>query len=195
MIAPGLCQCGCGERTSMVKKTETLLGLVKGQPNRFVSGHGNRGRVHLARRITLSANATIFCSCGCGRLTKVPRKTNKSNGDVQGQPRRFVHGHFFRTINLSGSDAPGWRGGIRKHGGYVYLHRPTHPNADPDGYVAEHVVIASRVLGRPMKRGEHVHHANCVRDDNRNPNLVICSASFHRILHARMERMGIKPCS
>lgn len=195
MSATGLCQCGCGERTSMVKKTETAFGRVKGQPNRFVTGHANRGRIHLSRRTTVPTNITVFCSCGCGQLTKVPRKSSGKTGDVKGVPRTFLHGHFFHTINLKGQSSPSWKGGTRKHLGYVYVHQPEHPNADTEGYVAEHVLIASRVLGRPMKRGEHIHHANCVRDDNRNSNLVICSASFHRILHARMERMGIRPCA
>ncbi|MFZ3014346.1 MAG: hypothetical protein WA045_11635, partial [Nitrospira sp.] len=192
MIESGLCQCGCGEKTAIAKKTVTRLGQVKGQPYRFIYSHINRGRAFLSRRVKVPANTTVFCGCGCGQLTKVPRKSNGATGDVKGKPRTFLHGHFFHTINLKGADSPGWRGGVRQHLGYVYLYCPDHPNADTEGYVAEHVMIASRVLGRPMKRGEHVHHANCVRSDNKNSNFVICSASFHRILHARMERMGLK---
>ena len=38
MLRP-LCECGCGKRASLVKKTNRRLGHVKGQPLRFVSGH------------------------------------------------------------------------------------------------------------------------------------------------------------
>lgn len=47
-IEPGYCQCGCGEKTSIAKKTRPQLGHVEGRPVRYRSGHGTRGRVHRA---------------------------------------------------------------------------------------------------------------------------------------------------
>ncbi len=41
-IEPGLCQCGCGQRTSIVKETNRRLGLIAGQPYRFIRGHRAR---------------------------------------------------------------------------------------------------------------------------------------------------------
>ena len=38
-IPVGLCQCGCGRETSFYHKTDPRRGAVKGQPQRFVSGH------------------------------------------------------------------------------------------------------------------------------------------------------------
>lgn len=35
----GLCECGCGEETSISYKTRTCLGHIKGQPVRFILGH------------------------------------------------------------------------------------------------------------------------------------------------------------
>ena len=189
-IEVGFCQCGCGERAPIAGKAYIKRGVRAGEPFRFISGHQNRGRVHLHRRIPVLPNTTVFCACGCGKLTKVAKKTIRAVGDIKGQPRRFLRGHFFHTINGAGAESPAWKGGIRKHGGYIYFHLPEHPNADTDGYVAEHVVLAVKALGRPLKQGEHVHHANCVRDDNTPGNLVVCSAAFHRDLHYRLACMN-----
>lgn len=41
-IPPGLCQCGCGERTTLVTESNSRLGRFKGQPNRYVAGHKGR---------------------------------------------------------------------------------------------------------------------------------------------------------
>lgn len=57
--------------------------------------------------------------------------------------------------------------------GYRVLYRPDHPNANVRGYVFEHRVVMSGVLGRPLFPDETVHHRNGVRDDNRPDNLEL----------------------
>jgi hypothetical protein len=44
------------------------------------------------------------------------------------------------------------------------------------GAVFESVLIAEKVLGKPLPEGAHVHHVNEIKDDNRNSNLVICQS-------------------
>lgn len=70
-----------------------------------------------------------------------------------------------------------WKGGRYYRGGYLMIKDSDHPNADGKGYVAEHVKVMSQHLGRPLVKGENVHHKNGVRDDNRLKNLEIWSTS------------------
>lgn len=39
----GFCQCGCGEKTEICKRTSTRQGYAKGHPKKFISGHAIRG--------------------------------------------------------------------------------------------------------------------------------------------------------
>ena len=48
------------------------------------------------------------------------------------------------------------------------------------GYVAEHRLIMSNHLKRPLKREENVHHRNRIREDNRLENLQIVTTNTHR---------------
>jgi hypothetical protein len=43
-VPPGFCQCGCGARTAIAKKTDARHGDIKGAPRRFLNGHYSRGR-------------------------------------------------------------------------------------------------------------------------------------------------------
>ena len=37
-----LCQCGCGQPTSIAKRTRSSRGQIKGSPLRFINGHNSR---------------------------------------------------------------------------------------------------------------------------------------------------------
>src|SRR3990167_2244306 len=39
----GLCECGCGAKTAIANGTDHRYGSVRGQPRRFIKGHGKRG--------------------------------------------------------------------------------------------------------------------------------------------------------
>lgn len=39
-----LCTCGCGGFTSICKYTDKRRGEIKGEPNRFIQGHNNKGK-------------------------------------------------------------------------------------------------------------------------------------------------------
>jgi HNH endonuclease len=65
------------------------------------------------------------------------------------------------------------KGWYKASNGYIYIWEPGHPNANRNGYVAEHAKVMAMVLGRPLLPGEEVHHRNRKRDDNRPENLEL----------------------
>lgn len=75
--------------------------------------------------------------------------------------------HLTKTLSLSGYD--------RTHNdqGYARVVIPGHPNADSRGLILEHRAVMVQMLGRPLTKGENVHHKNGVRDDNRPENLEL----------------------
>jgi len=101
-------------------------------------------------------------SCGCERTKKL-KEVNSSR---------------------SGNKHHMWKGGrhVTKTG-YVILNRPEHPNSNR-GRVAEHVVVMTKILGRPLYKGETVHHKNGIRSDNRPENLEL-----HASAHGRGQRI------
>ena len=82
-----------------------------------------------------------------------------------------------KKMALVGENSPFWRGGRQERNGYVELNMPSHPNANNSGRVFEHTVVMSKHLGRPLAKGENVHHKNGVRNDNRIENLELWSTS------------------
>ena len=70
----------------------------------------------------------------------------------------------------------------------VLLYKPKHPRASSVGLVREHIVIAEKVLGKPLPPKAEIHHVDSNCSNNKNSNLVICeNHSYHFLLHKRIE--------
>lgn len=50
MQGKGYCECGCGRKTPIAWRNDITRGAIKGEPRRFVRGHGNRKRVLYVER-------------------------------------------------------------------------------------------------------------------------------------------------
>jgi len=92
--------------------------------------------------------------------------------------KQFKHGHR-------------WRGGrtISSHG-YALIRIPCHPRAMKNGYVYEHILVAEKILGRSLKKGEIIHHIDENRQNNDPENIAIKKTIAHH--KAEHRRVGSK---
>lgn len=85
------------------------------------------------------------------------------------------------AIGNSGEKNPSWKGGrFKRADGYVLVWNPECKNSRSHGYVLEHRLVMSKILGRPLKKTEIVHHINGKRGDNSPGNLYLETRGTHK---------------
>jgi hypothetical protein len=146
-----------------------------------------------------------YCQCGCGKKTKLAPYSSKRIGWIKGKPIRFIHGHnapfrgyvitektkqkisqSIKKLFKDPQNTPSWKGGIINKNGYIFIMDKGNPNSDKNGYVKRCVLIAQKILNRPLKSNELVHHINGIRNDDSYNNLLICTISYHKSLEAKI---------
>lgn len=65
----------------------------------------------------------------------------------------------------------------------VSVYIPEHPRARANGHVYEHILVAERLLGRPLKPGEVVHHKDSDSSNNADDNLMVFRSQGEHIRH------------
>lgn len=76
---------------------------------------------------------------------------------------------------------------LKAHG-YVYVYVPGHPRANRSGYVAEHIVVMEREIGRSISESEQIHHVDRDRSNNDPRNLVLCAGAAEHGAAAEIDR-------
>lgn len=135
--------------------------------------------LHCSQQV-FSKNNANFCNPRCYRqwwqnqLKNTNPNSYRKRLDSQNKRRREkVRIRRGLDLNHPSLLAPQHGKGWKMKDGYKQLLIKDHPNAAKNGYVMEHVVVMSEILGRPLLKGEKVHHKNGIRDDNRPENLEL----------------------
>ena len=95
---------------------------------------------------------------------------------------RGVCNRHYKRLRKYGTTAP-------QRSEYGYLAPDGYRYVTVDGEkVLEHRAVMARVLGRPLRSDEHVHHRDGDKLHNVPENLVLTTASDHRRLHVKYYR-------
>lgn len=73
---------------------------------------------------------------------------------------------------------------------YEYFMDRNHPLADGYGKVYMHRHVTSVKMGRWLKRSEHAHHINEIRDDNNPNNIEVLLSGEHARKHHELNEIG-----
>jgi len=85
---------------------------------------------------------------------------------------------------------PAKNGSISSHGYLQTYVGKQHHLADIRGYAYVHRLVAEVKMGRRLKPGELVHHANGIRLDNTEQNIqILRSIAAHKASHPRAARL------
>jgi len=120
-----------------------------------------------------------FCSAECA--TKFNVRMNEAKAKLKAMGKTINDPALKYNDNYVGKK--GYRTDPK---GYVSIYNPDHANAMCNGFVAEHRLVMSDHIGRPLTDEEEVHHIDHDPDNNNIDNLVLCADhAQHGLLHRK----------
>jgi len=137
------------------------------------------------------ASGRRFCSWSCRDIGGTKPKTIIECGNCgksfSAPPHRKDQKYCSNACRFEGDKTVGRGLSSQDEDGYIVVYWPSHPRSNKNGYIREHRIVAEEKYGRPLTRGEHVHHLNGIRNDNRPENLVVMAARDHMVLTRKEE--------
>lgn len=122
----------------------------------------------------MSASVRLVFACLCAMLFVLV------SACAEGERREAEMG-----IVRPGERNPNWRGGrsVASNGYVIVRVGVGHRLADVRGYAYEHRVVAEQKIGRPLVKGEHVHHVDGNKQNNAPENLEVLTHAEHAVEH------------
>lgn len=123
--------------------------------------------------------------------------TFKQIGEIVSRRDQTVR-HFFNKFglkarppahSLKGSSSYRWIGGrVKDWRGYVkvFHSQPHSYKGKKQLYVLEHILVMEKMLRRPLRHPEMIHHKNGIPDDNRPENLQLMKNPFEHNTHEQL---------
>lgn len=132
-------------------------------------------------------------------LKKLYRRHKTLTGIAQVLGCSVTHaGRLMQKHNLEYKHTTAKNYKTKNRAGYILtlVHGPRRKGATKWGYMYEHRIVMEQHLGRYLRRGEHVHHINGNKADNRIENLVLLRHQEHQSKHSKerwnADRNGVK---
>ena len=105
----------------------------------------------------------------------IPEKPFEEGHKGYWNGKKFSKEHCENIAESKKGTKNNWKGGIRRHNGYVYIYSPDHPFCDCNKVVKRSRLTMEKSIGRHLTRKEVVHHINGIKDDDRIENLKLFS--------------------
>ena len=126
--------------------------------------------------------------CSMGKLG-IPLRTQIEARNTEGcleLSRERMSGENNYQFGLREERSPNWKGGRKINNcGYVYLKKPSHPKANKDGYVSEHVFVWMNYWKKDIPLNYMVHHKDGNRQNNKIENLLLVDHRDHTNIHKK----------